>query len=312
MNKQLLSIIIPSRDPRYLQKTIDDLLSKAEGEVEIIVVLDGIWHDPMPKSDPRVIIVHHGTQFNNVGMRDSINRGMAISKGTHVMKIDEHCLMSQGYDLALKADCEDEDVIIPRRYRIDPDKWEIIEDGRASIDYMHIDFPFQRPNDKSCGLHGGIWKRPGREKILIDETPSMQGSFYFMKKSYWDKLIGPLDSEKYGDFTQEAQEISCKAWFSGGRVMVNKNVYYAHWHKGTKGKGYGFSTAQYDEHGKSMNKGRIYCRDYWLTTKDYKYDWEWYMKKFPDMPGWGSDWKERIVEARKIEDELLISQVINK
>jgi len=301
----MLSIIIPSRDPRYLQKTIDDLLIKASQSIEIIVVLDGYWPNPMLKSDPRVIVIHHGTQFNNVGMRDSINRGMSIAKGTHVMKIDEHCLMSQGYDLVLKADCEDEDVIIPRRYRIQPDLWEVMEDGRAPIDYMHIDFPFQRPNDKKCGLHGGIWKRDDRADILIDETPTMQGSFYFMKKSYWDNLIDPLDSEKYGNFTQEAQEISFKAWFSGGRVMVNKKVFYAHWHKGKNGRNYGFSNQQYREHGRSMNMGRIYCRDYWLATKDYKYDWEWFMKKFPDMPGWNKNWKSEIAEARKLEEDLL-------
>jgi len=303
MNK--LSIIIPSRDPRYLQKTIDDLIAKATGEIEIIIVLDGYWPKPMIKDHPLVRIIHHGTQFDNIGMRESINRGVLLSKGNYIMKIDEHCLVSHGYDVGLIADCEDTDVIIPRRYRLDPDKWEIIEDGRACIDYMHIDYPFQRPNDKSCGLHGGIWKRDGREDILIDETPTMQGSCYFMKKSYWESTIGPLNVEKYGDFTQEAQEISCTAWFTGGRVMVNKKVFYAHWHKGTSGKGYGFSTAQYAKHGESMNKGRIYCRDYWLNTKDYKYDWEWFMNKFPDMPGWGNDWKERLVKDYQIEKDKL-------
>ena len=107
----MLSIIIPSRSPQYLQQTIDDLLTKAEGPVEIIVVMDGLWA-PL-KDDPRVIILHHGGVHASKGMRASINAGVAISTGTHIMKIDEHCTVDQGYDVKLKADCEENWVVIP-------------------------------------------------------------------------------------------------------------------------------------------------------------------------------------------------------
>ena len=56
----MLSVIIPSRNNEYLQRTIDDLLEKAEGEIEIIVVLDGYWPSPMLVHDIRVSIIHHG------------------------------------------------------------------------------------------------------------------------------------------------------------------------------------------------------------------------------------------------------------
>ena len=36
MIKDMLSIIIPSRSPQYLYQTVEDLLNKAEGEIEII------------------------------------------------------------------------------------------------------------------------------------------------------------------------------------------------------------------------------------------------------------------------------------
>ena len=61
--------------------------------------------------------------------------------------------------------------------------------------------------------------------------------------------------EKYGPFTQEAQEISNATWLSGGRVMVNKKTWYAHYHKGHRGKGYGFSNEQYKKHGIASEKG---------------------------------------------------------
>jgi hypothetical protein len=35
-----VSVIIPSRTPDYLKQTVDDLLSTAAGDIEIIVPLD--------------------------------------------------------------------------------------------------------------------------------------------------------------------------------------------------------------------------------------------------------------------------------
>jgi glycosyltransferase involved in cell wall biosynthesis len=132
----MLSIIIPSRSPQYLKQTVNDLLKKAKGPVEVIVIFDGIWPSPeeMPPNDPRVRIIHHGTVHDSPGMRASINKGMAIARGDYVMKIDEHCMVDEGYDLKLKADCEDDWVVIPRRHRLDAEKWEIIEDGRPPVD----------------------------------------------------------------------------------------------------------------------------------------------------------------------------------
>lgn len=301
----MVSIIIPSRSPEYLQKTIDDLLGKAEGEVEVIACLDGIWPNEveMPRDDPRVILFHHGEVHNNKGMRASINAGMALARGDYVMKCDEHTMVGQGYDKILAADCEDDWVVIPRRKRLIPDTWTLQEDGRPDIDYMYVEYPYAKKLDKTQGLHGAEWKRPDRADILIDDTPTMQGSCYFMKKSYWDKLFpGGLDDQNYGPFTQEAQEISMPVWLSGGRVVVNKKTFYAHYHKGKRGKGYGFSTEQYMRHTEWNERGRIYCINYWLYTKAFLHDFKWFVsEKFPTMPGWDEDWERRIAEDSKTD-----------
>lgn len=299
----MLSIIIPSRSPQYLRKTTDDLLDKAKGEVEIIVVLDGIWPEEheMPRNDARIIIIHHGSVHSSPGMRESINTGVLASKGEYIMKIDEHCMVDEGYDVKLIEDCGDNTVVIPRRYRLEPDTWTIIEDGRPPIDYMMVDYPYQRPNDKTCGLHGSEWKQRYKDRldVLIDDTPTMQGSCYFMKRSYWDTLFPDgLSTEKYGPFTQEAQEISMAAWLSGGRVIVNKKTWYAHYHKGKRGKGYGFSNQQYEFHMKWNEKGRLYCIDYWMNTKEYMHDFEWFINHFTFNgqlpPTWMENWKEQV------------------
>jgi hypothetical protein len=292
----MLSVVIPSRSAQWLRKTVNDLLTKAEGEVEVIVVYDGRWPEPdeLPLDDPRLVQIHHGEIHNNPGMRASINTGVLASRGEYLMIIDEQCAVDQGYDVKLQADCQDDWVVIPRRKRIDAETWTLIEDGRPDIDYMQVDYPYQRPYDKTCGLHGAEWKRPEQADVLIDDTPTMQGSCYFMSRKWWDKVVGPLDDVNYGPFTAEAQEVSFKTWFSGGRVVVNKKTWYAHWHKGKHGKGYGFSNEQYKKHLAGMEKGRRYVIDYWMNTQDYPHDFKWYInEKFAGSPGW-ENWEERI------------------
>lgn len=124
-----------------------------------------------------------------------------------------------------------------------------------------------------------------------------------MSKKFWEMLLPDgLDSEHYGTFTQEAQEISMATWLSGGRVLVNKKTYYAHFHKGKRGKGYGFSNEQYRRHMQGTEKGRLYCIDYWLNTKSYFHDFDWFInEQFPTMRGWEGNWRARL-EADKNKD----------
>lgn len=292
-----VSVIIPSRNDQFLNKTIHDLLDKSEKSVEVIVVLDGYWPSGIVE-DKRVLYAHHGTFHNSKGMRASINRGVSVSKGTYIMKIDEHCMVDQGWDRKLIEDSEDNYVVIPRRKRLDAEKWELTNDGRPDIDYMFIDYPYKTKGDITDGLHGAEDRERGkaRQGIEIDDVMTMQGSCYFMSRKHWDTVIKEMDELHYGPFTMEAQEISNKTWLSGGRVIVNKKTWYAHYHKGTKGKGYGFSTEQYKQFSRDKEKGRLYAIEYWLNTKDYKYNFDWLVDKFWPLPNWPLNWKEQIKE----------------
>jgi glycosyltransferase involved in cell wall biosynthesis len=293
----MVSVIIPSRSPEYLQQTIDGILDSAEGEVEVIAALDGIWPDPIIKDNPKVALIHQGEVHNNLGMRAGINAGVDLARGEYIMKIDEHCALEKGFDTKLVRDCKDDWLIVPRRYRFDPEKWEVVKDGRDPVDYMFIAYPYERPFDKTCGLHGDWWREKYRERkdVMIDDLMTMQGSCWFMKKDYFNKLFpNGLDDINYGTFTQEAQELSNTVWLSGGRVVVDKNTWYAHFHKGKKGKGYGFSNEQYKRHMEGMERGRLYCIEYWLNTKDFKHDFEWLVQKFWPIPTWPDNWKEQI------------------
>lgn len=218
----MVSILIPAYKEPYLQKTIDDLLAKAEGKIEIIVTLDGYWPDPPLKDDKRVHVLHFGKSH---GMRAAINGAAALAHGDYLMKCDAHCIFGQGFDRILLQDIQDNWVVIPRRYQLDVEKWEVMSD--RPIDYEKL--IIHKTRNK---FHGEEWRTRAeqRKDILIDETMSFQGSCWFMSRKHWDAL-GELDEQNYGRFVQEPTEIGMKTWASGGKIMVNKNTWYAHKHR---------------------------------------------------------------------------------
>src|SRR5689334_4127348 len=108
----MVSVLIPARNEQFLQKTVEDLLKNAAGNIEIIPVLEGYWPDPPIVDDPRVKIIHHGSPQ---GMRAAINHAAAIAQGEFLMKTDAHCMFAPGFDIVLKANCEKNWVVIPRR-----------------------------------------------------------------------------------------------------------------------------------------------------------------------------------------------------
>ncbi len=269
----LVSIVIPSRNEPYLQKTVLDLLKKAKGEIEIKVILDGYWPSENEiVEDPKVSYIHYS---NARGMRNAINAGVAVAKGEFVMKLDAHCMFSEGYDEVLKSNCEENWVVVPRRYALDPEKWQIEKrtDNKYPIDYMYL----------SKELHGVVWDDKNHNPLLknkqIDETMSNQGSVWFMRKTCFEWLE-LMDETTYGMFWNEFQEVGLKCWLSGGCVMVNKEAWYAHWHK-TESRGYSLPS---DEQVKAQ--GNV---DRWLTEKMFHkqiYDIPWLVNHFSPVPTW--------------------------
>ena len=71
-------------------------------------------------------------------MRQAIDAGAAIASGKYIMKLDGHCALDKGFDEKLKADCETDWVVIPRRYSLDAEKWQR---QKAPIDYLYLSYP---------------------------------------------------------------------------------------------------------------------------------------------------------------------------
>ncbi len=292
MAVSLVSIVIPSRNEKFLRNTVVDVLSRASGPVELLVVLEGYWDHSLP-ADPRLHVIHKGKAQ---GMRPAINSAAAIAKGDYLMKIDAHCMVGEGFDEVLKADCDDDWIVVPRRYALDADNWCIQDTGKIPIDYHFLSYPLAKENPY-LGLHGSPWRERsrGREDVLVDDEMSSQGSCWFMSRKHWERRISPMDFASYGSFIQEMQELGLKTWLGGGRLRVNKKTWYAHLHKGKKhGRGYWISKQEQDA-------GADFAMRYWMLDKwaERKRDLRWLVEKFMPVPTWPSDLDEAFARARK-------------
>ena len=293
MQTNKVSIIIPSRNEPFLQNTVKDILKNAAGDVEIIVMLDAYWPDPPLPDDERVITVHLGKLK---GMRANINSAARISTGKYLMKLDAHCMLAEGFDEVLKADCEENWLVVPRRYSLDADSWK--RKDRKPIDYLYLTFPYTVDDLYGFGFHGRKWKgeygltggyyhlEDKYKDILIDDIIAFQGSSWFMHKKYFFN-IGCMDEINY-NIHQEASEMGFKVWLSGGRVIRNKKTWYAHLHKGKQhGRGFFLSKRQ-------MIWSEVYSTDFWMNNR-----WEkqtrpikWLIDKFWPLEGWPEDWDD--------------------
>jgi GT2 family glycosyltransferase len=195
-------------------------------------------------------------------------------------------MMAPGFDTVLKRDWQEKWVMIPRRQRLDAENWclQTQVDKRPPIDYEYIIFSQLLTNRE--GIHGFKWdeRTLARWDIPIDDIITFQGSCWFMSKD-WFKERGYMDL-KYQGWGQEAEEISFETWKNGGRVVVDKNTWYAHLHKGDKyGRMYWMSR---DENRKSYqysyNRWIIENKDFFISL----------IKKFEPLPSWPENWRERI------------------
>jgi len=298
MVKGKLSVIIPNRNCQFTTQTINDVLKNAGCDIEVIINVDENWPEPLIKDDDRVHYIHPPTP---IGLRKGINKCVAMAKGEYIMKTDDHCAFGENFGKILIENHQDNWVQIPRRYALNAEEWrrETSEErgnDKYPIDYMYIDFP-RKGKAHDDGMHGVPWKDKREErkdpKFDIDNTPSMQGSCYFMTKDWFDNFLGGLSEVGYGQFSQEAQEIGFRTWLGGGAVKVNKKTWYSHLYKGRR---YGrmYSVPNFNQYTRDASNWSAW---YWLNNRWEKriHDFEWFIdKRFPDMPSWPKNWKEEI------------------
>ncbi len=295
--KPLVSIIIPSRSENYkispgvtvLQRTVEDIYRKAKGNFEVLVGFDGPPYQDFPDYPNFKAI-----RFPDVvGIKTTINALAAMAKGKYLFKTDAHCAFGEGFDEILAADMEENWIVMPRFYVLNPATWQW-QDERF-YDYFYLSCPFTDPR----GLRfkaGGHWPEKTKEKldILIDETPQIHGSGWFISKDYYFNFLGGFPNiDPYGH-AQEPIWLALKNWLGGGKVIVNKKTWYAHMHQDATKRGYKMSKGQTELSYKI-------AAEYWLRDKwcERKHDFAWFIEKFMPMPTWPENWRELLEKFQK-------------
>ena len=222
------------REP-YLDKVILDLLKQSElGEMlEVICVFDGAhpsdWRPNEPLiQDPRVRYVFLGA---NRGPKGAYNAGIAVSRGEFFMRLDSHCIFGNGYDRILTESCGPNEIMTARRYFLDPIQWKVMkEEGCVDIERLVI----QDVGEGRRKFAGQKWisRSKEREDIKVDETQAMQGSMWICPRKWFKQICGDeLQTEGLGCAYQDSTEVSMKTWKAGGRVVCNKDTWFAHKHR---------------------------------------------------------------------------------
>lgn len=285
-----LSILIPSRNEKYLVQTVTNILENIQADTEIVVVLDGCWWEGRFEDNPRVVIIHH-TEAR--GQRQSINEAARIAKGKYLMKLDAHCAVGPGFDRILIDDYQEGWTVVPRMYNLDVETWKPKLNKRT--DYMYIGMhtghelrPEYYEYKDYKGEEYRHLRQPDNDK-LIDETMCCMGPGWFLSaETFWK--TGGCD-EGHGSWGQQSVEVSLKAWLSGGALMVNKKTWFAHWFRGSEGFPYPLT-------GHEVDTARKYSLDIWLNNKwpGQVRDLKWLVDKF-NPPGW----ENMIDETKRME-----------
>jgi len=267
-----VSVIIPGRCEQYFQPTIDSALERATGDVEIIAIVDEQQPPtgPIEVKDDRVKLI---VLEKAAGQRGAYNLGVRKSTGQYVMKIDAHCLLSPGYDEALKAHCPPCTTVLPEMRRLNPHEWKVKPRGNTRFMYFGLDL--------YCHFWRDYRKRP-EAQVEYPEVMTGQGSCWFTTRE-WNDYIGLLD-EGVGSWGNVGIEVSLRTWLCGGTQIVNPHVWQAHYFRKDEG-GFPYSLT-----GRDVARAHNYTREhYYFNDNAFEHQerpFSWLIEKFAPVPGW--------------------------
>lgn len=295
-----LSVIIPGRNEEWMNQTIDDVLSNIRGKTEVIAILDGYWPDVGIKDRPNLRIIHH---TESIGQRAACNEGANLSQAKFIMKLDAHCKLSEGFDVALMKDFEYDWTVVPTQYNLHVFNWRCVKCGNEtymgpypkecekchdSKDFEKVLVWAERLNRRSDfmrfdnTLHFQYWskydKRPEAQGEICDQMCCLGACWMMHRGRYFD--IDGMD-EGHGSWGQMGVELACKSWLSGGRQVVNKRAWFAHMFRTQDGFGF-----PYPNNG--IDKAREYSNWLWRNGNwaKAKYPLSFLLKKFWPIEGW--------------------------
>ena len=215
-----------------------------------------------------------------------------MARGKYLLKLDAHCSIGEEWDKILKADCDDNWLVVPRRHWFDAPTWSILD--KPLVDAMQYIYPFKRVYQPR--LTGRPWPQRAEEykdEMLLEDM-TYQGSAWFMHRAHWKRIGGMDPNDGYGTFGEEPQEIGLKTQLGPweGKIMRNKNTWYAHWSKP-------FSHWHEPEETTSripreeFHRANTWAFQHWWNNKwDMQaHTFQWLVDKFSPIPRWPENWR---------------------
>jgi len=321
-----LSVIIPARNEIFAAQTANNVLDKAKANTEVLLVLDGYWPDPVIHDRPNLRIIHNSEP---VGQRAATNQGARLSNAKYVMKLDAHCSVAEGFDLALMEDCQPDWVMIPSQYNLHAFDWVCEQCGKRRYqgskpavckecggEHFEMRIVWKRRRNRltvswrfDSDLHFQYWKEHKRRPEVqsqgdLIETMSCIGACIFCERErYWQ--LGGMD-EEHGSWGQFGTEIACKSWLSGGKLITSLKTWYAHMFRTGNFAANGESTWPYEITQRQINAARAYSQTMWRDNA-----WpgqvkplSWMLEHFWPVPDWTD---EQLAEQKKRESNFTIS-----
>ena len=302
-----VSVLIPARNEMFLARTIASVLANIRADSEVIAVLDGAWADPAIPDHPRVTLVYHP---QSIGQRGATNEAARLSRAKYIMKLDAHSTVDEGFDVKLMQPYEDGEIgmdvtTVPRMYNLHGFDWqcdgcghrtyqggkpESCDKCKKSVGHTMAMVWEPRWSRKSdfmrfdSTMHFQYWgaygKRPQAQGEISDQLCAVGACWFLPRERYWQQ--GGMD-ERHGSWGQMGVEVSCKAWLSGGRQVVNKRTWFSHMFRTQPGFGF-----PYHMSGSQVEKARRHSRRLWQQGK-----WEkavrplsWLLDHFAPVPDW--------------------------
>jgi len=207
--EETTSIIIASRNEKYLNKTIENLLETSTGKIEILVGLDGYDYDVI-KSDKIKVI----KEEKPIGRRKISNKLVKLATGKFLFEIDAHCIMDLGWDTKLKCVCDEGNIISCVIDSINEEKWQT--DGNKWLG-CYIDENFN---------WGWLNFKPQEDWEKVEETLSFFSAVWMIQKDTFLNFNG--HKEYLGQHVNEDIEWTCNILGTGGHISIRTDVKCAH------------------------------------------------------------------------------------
>ena len=219
----MISVLIPtgsSEKPQWIYNTVESVTQTAKEDIEVLVLLDG-WENRNKIVEIRQLLkpfknVRILPSSDNKGERGTVNRGAAAARGKFIIKLDAHCSLSAGWDVALKEQCCEKYLLVCTLDALNAETW--IPLGHR---YERV---YITPSGEEKWWPNHLDHLDAASTIV--PSMSLTGCGWFCRRDYFLEHL--RYDETLGKWGCIGPEMSAKVEKSGGAIFIHRGVRCGH------------------------------------------------------------------------------------